>query len=61
MQTALKTDQAVIKNIDKDNIEVEYVDNENNINDIIEDIKNSEETEEDDSELLETFNSEELF
>ena len=61
MQTAQIADQAVIKNIDKDNIEVEYVDNENNINDIIEDIKNSEETEEDDSELLETFNSEELF
>ena len=61
MQTAQIADQAVIKNIDKDNIEVEYVDNENNINDIIEDIKNSEETEEDDNELLETFNSEELF
>ena len=30
MQTAQKVDQAVIKEVDKDNIEVEYVDNEQN-------------------------------
>lgn len=38
MQTAIKADQAVIKNVDKDNIEVEYVDNDNNISDNSEDI-----------------------
>ena len=36
MQTAQKVDQAVIKEVDKDNIEVEYVDNEQNTTDISE-------------------------
>ena len=67
MQTAQIADQAVIKNIDKDNIEVEYVDNENNINDTIEDIKNSEELEseneieDEEKELLDKFDSEDVF
>ena len=38
MQTALKTDQAVIKDVNKDSVEVEYVDNENNINDTVDEI-----------------------
>lgn len=36
MQTAQKVDQAVIKEVDKDDIEVEYVDNEQNTTDISE-------------------------
>ncbi len=65
MQTAQKVDQAVIREFDKNNIEVEYVDNENNINDTIEDIKNLEEVgneiEDEEKELLDKFNSEDVF
>ena len=38
MQTAQKADQAVIREFDKNNIEVEYVDNENNVNDTVDEI-----------------------
>ena len=47
MQTAQKVDQAVIKDVE--NVEVEYVDNDKNINDITE------------KDLLDTFNSEDNF
>ena len=66
MQTAQKADQAVIREFDKNNIEVEYVDNENNINDTIDEIvinesdsttKNNSE----DEDLKEMFNSEDHF
>jgi len=66
MQTAQKADQAVIREFDKNNIEVEYVDNENNINDTIDEIvinesdsttKNNSE----DEDLKEMFNSEDQF
>ena len=65
MQMAQKLDQAVIKDIDKDSVEVEYVDNENNVNDTTDEIqvtvnKNSETTEEDE-ELKGMFNSEDQF
>ena len=65
MQTALKTDQAVIKDIDKDSVEVEYVDNENNVNDTTDEIQvtvnNNNETTEEDEELKGMFNSEDQF
>ena len=65
MQTALKTDQAVIKDIDKDSVEVEYVDNENNVNDTTDEIQvtvnNNNETTEEDEELKGIFNSEDQF
>ena len=55
MQTAQKADQAVIREFDKNNIEVEYVDNENNINDTIDEIQvtvnNNNETTEEDEDL----------
>ena len=66
MQTAQKADQAVIREFDKNNIEVEYVDNENNINDTTDDIVLNEsdatnENNSDDEELKEMFNSEDQF
>ena len=66
MQTALKTDQAVIKDVNKDSVEVEYVDNENNINDTTDEIVINEsdatnENNSDDEELKEMFNSEDQF
>ena len=65
MQTAQKADQAVIREFDKNNIEVEYVDNENNINDTIDEIQvtvnNNNETTEDDEDLKGMFNSEDQF
>ena len=65
MQTAQKADQAVIREFDKNNIEVEYVDNENNINDTIDEIQvtvnNNNETTEEDEELKGIFNSEDQF
>lgn len=66
MQTAQKADQAVIREFDKNNIEVEYVDNENNINDTTDDIVINEsdtanESNSDDEELKGMFNSEDQF
>ena len=65
MQTAQKADQAVIREFDKNNIEVEYVDNENNINDTTDEIQvtvnNNNETTEEDEELKGMFNSEDQF
>lgn len=66
MQTALKTDQAVIKDVNKDSVEVEYVDNENNINDTTDEIIINEsdsitENNSDDEDLKEMFNSEDQF
>lgn len=66
MQTAQKADQAVIREFDKNNIEVEYVDNENNINDTTDEIVINEsdtvnENNSDDEELKEMFNSEDQF
>ena len=66
MQTAQKADQAVIREFDNNNIEVEYVDNENNINDTTDDIVLNEsdaitENNSDDEDLKEMFNSEDQF
>ena len=65
MQTAQKVDQAVIREFDKNNIEVEYVDNENNVNDTTDEIQvtvnNNNETTEEDEELKGMFNSEDQF
>nr|DAP82539.1 MAG TPA: RecT protein [Caudoviricetes sp.] len=66
MQTAQKADQAVIREFDKNNIEVEYVDNENNINDTTDDIVLNEsdtanENNSDDEDLKGMFNSEDQF
>lgn len=66
MQTAQKADQAVIREFDKNNIEVEYVDNENNINDTTDDIVLNESdtangSNSDDEELKGMFNSEDQF
>ena len=66
MQTAQKADQAVIREFDNNNIEVEYVDNENNINDTIDEIVINEsdatnENNSDDEKLKEMFNSEDQF
>ena len=66
MQTAQKADQAVIREFDKNNIEVEYVDNENNINDTIDEIVINEsntanENNSEDEELKGMFNSEDQF
>ena len=60
MQTAQKADQAVIREFDKNNIEVEYVDNENNINDTTDDIVLNE-SDTADEELKGMFNSEDQF
>lgn len=67
MQTAQKADQAVIREFDKNNIEVEYVDNENNINDTTDDIVINEadsttnENNSEDEDLKGIFNSEDQF
>lgn len=66
MQTAQKADQAVIREFDNNNIEVEYVDNENNINDTTDDIVINEsdatnESNSDDEDLKGIFNSEDQF
>lgn len=67
MQTALKTDQAVIKDVNKDSVEVEYVDNENNVNDTVDEIVINEadsttnENNSEDEELKGIFNSEDQF
>ena len=66
MQTAQKADQAVIREFDKNNIEVEYVDNENNVNDIVDEIVINEsdstnENNSEDEELKGMFNSEDQF
>lgn len=66
MQTAQKADQAVIREFDKNNIEVEYVDNENNVNDTVDEIviNESDSTNENNSEdedLKGIFNSEDQF
>lgn len=66
MQTAQKVDQAVIREFDKNNIEVEYVDNENNVNDTVDEIVINEsdstnESNSEDEELKEMFNSEDQF
>ena len=66
MQTAQKADQAVIREFDKNNIEVEYVDNENNVNDTVDEIVINEsdstnENNSEDEELKEIFNSEDQF
>lgn len=66
MQTAQKADQAVIREFDKNNIEVEYVDNENNVNDTVDEIVINEsdstnESNSEDEDLKEMFNSEDQF
>jgi len=67
MQTALKTDQAVIKDVNKDSVEVEYVDNENNVNDTADEIVINEsdsttnENNSEDEDLKGMFNSEDQF
>ena len=65
MQTAQKADQAVIREFDNNNIEVEYVDNENNVNDTTDEIQvtvnNNNKTTEEDEDLKGMFNSEDQF
>ena len=67
MQTAQKVDQAVIREFDKNNIEVEYVDNENNVNDTVDEIVINEadsttnENNSEDEDLKGIFNSEDQF
>jgi recombinase, phage recT family len=66
MQTAQKADQAVIREFDKNNIEVEYVDNENNVNDTVDEIVINEsdstnESNSEDEDLKGMFNSEDQF
>ena len=66
MQTAQKADQAVIREFDKNNIEVEYVDNENNVNDTVDEIVINEsdatnENNSEDEDLKGMFNSEDQF
>ena len=67
MQTAQKADQAVIREFDKNNIEVEYVDNENNVNDTVDEIVINEadsttnENNSEDEDLKGIFNSEDQF
>ncbi len=66
MQTAQKADQAVIREFDKNNIEVEYVDNENNVNDttdeiVINESDSTNENNSEDEELKGIFNSEDQF
>lgn len=61
MQTAQKVDQAVIKEVEPNgNVEVEYVDSPDNASDIIEEKTADNDTQSDD-EIVENFNSEELF
>lgn len=63
MQTAQKVDQAVIKEFDKNNIEVEYVDSPENESDITENYTSDidEIGEDEEKELLDKFNSEDAF
>lgn len=66
IQTAQKADQAVIREFDKNNIEVEYVDNENNVNDTVDEIVINEsdatnENNSEDEDLKGMFNSEDQF
>ena len=61
MQTAQKVDQAVIKEVEPNgNVEVEYVDSPDNASDIIEEETENNDTQSDD-EIVENFNSEDLF
>lgn len=61
MQTAQKVDQAVIKEVEPNgNVEVEYVDSPDNASDIVEEETADNDTQSDD-EIVENFNSEELF
>ena len=61
MQTAQKVDQAVIKEVEPNgNVEVEYVDSPGNASDIVEEETADNDTQSDD-EIVENFNSEELF
>ena len=61
MQTAQKVDQAVIKEVEPNgNVEVEYVDSPDNASDVIEEETTNNDTQSDD-EIVENFNSEDLF
>ena len=61
MQTAQKVDQAVIKEVEPNgNVEVEYVDSPDNANDIVEEEIADNDTQSD-NEIVENFNSEDLF
>jgi len=61
MQTAQKVDQAVIKEVEPNgNVEVEYVDSPDNASDIVEEETANNNTQSDD-EIVENFNSEDLF
>ena len=61
MQTAQKVDQAVIKEVEPNgNVEVEYVDSPDNASDIIEEETAANDTQSD-NEIVENFNSEDLF
>jgi len=61
MQTAQKVDQAVIKEVEPNgNVEVEYVDSPDNASDIIEEEIADNDTQSD-NEIVENFNSEDLF
>lgn len=61
MQTAQKVDQAVIKEVEPNgNVEVEYVDSPGNASDIVEEETADNDTQSD-NEIVESFNSEDLF
>ena len=61
MQTAQKVDQAVIKEVEPNgNVEVEYVDSPDNASDIVEEETADNDTQSD-NEIVESFNSEDLF
>ena len=61
MQTAQKVDQAVIKEVEPNgNVEVEYVDSPDNASDIVEEETADNDTQSD-NEMVENFNSEDLF
>ena len=61
MQTAQKVDQAVIKEVEPNgNVEVEYVDSPDNASDIVEEETANNDAQSDD-EIVENFNSEDLF
>ena len=61
MQTAQKVDQAVIKEVEPNgNVEVEYVDSPGNASDIVEEETADNDTQSD-NEIVENFNSEDLF
>lgn len=61
MQTAQKVDQAVIKEVENGNVEVEYVDSPDNESDVIEETETVNTNIENDDEIVENFNSEDLF